>query len=214
MTIAVATKNLGKLREMTQLFRLNMPDARDVQLAGLKAYPDISPIEETGATFHENARHKALVVAAHTGLMSIGDDSGLEVDALGGAPGVLSARYAGPKATDDQNNQKLLEALKNVPPDQRSARFRCVIAVALPDNVLGLFEGICLGLIATELRGGGGFGYDPLFIKTDYGKTFGELTAAVKNRVSHRAHAFEKAAIIIQRYIEHSRAADAASERH
>jgi XTP/dITP diphosphohydrolase len=145
--------------------------------------------------------------------MSIGDDSGLEVDALGGAPGVLTARYAGPHARDNENNRKLLDALKNVPPDQRTARFRCVIAVALPDNVLGLFEGVCHGMIGTELCGSAGFGYDPLFIKTDYGKTFAELTAAVKNRISHRAHAFEKAAIVIQRYLERMREAEPVTRR-
>jgi len=213
MTIVVATRNLGKLREMTQLFRQNLPDAQDVQLVGLKAYPTLSPIEETGSTFHENARYKALTVAAHTGLMSIGDDSGLEVDALGGAPGVYSARFAGPHARDSDNNRKLLDALKAVPPDQRTARFRCAIAVALPDNLLGLFEGVCHGLIALEPRGGSGFGYDPLFVKTEYGKTFAELTAAVKNRISHRAHAFEKAAIVIQRYLGQMREKDSGKKR-
>lgn len=213
MTIVVATRNLGKLREMTHLCKHNLPDAADLQLLGLKAFPTMPPIEETGSSFHENARLKALAVANHTGMMAIGDDSGLEVDALGGAPGVFSARYAGPAARDEENNRKLLDALRDVPADQRTARFRCVIAVALPDNVLGLFEGVCHGVIGFEPRGGSGFGYDPLFIKPDYGKTFAELTSALKDRISHRAHAFEKAAIVIQRYVERARAEETSRKR-
>lgn len=205
MTIAVATRNPGKLREMRALFRLALPHLKDVQLVGLKEFADVPPIEEQFTTFHENARHKALVTANYTGLLAIGDDSGLVVDALDGAPGVYSARYAGPDATDDANNRKLLEALRNVPDNQRSAHFVCVIAVALPHNVLGLFEGACHGMIAHEPHGGNGFGYDPLFMKPDYGKSFAELPASVKNRVSHRAHAFEKAAVVIERAIERLR---------
>ncbi len=206
MTIVVATRNSGKLREMRALFRLALPHIKDVQLTSMREFPDLPPIEEQGATFHENARHKALVVANHTGLMAIGDDSGLMVDALDGAPGIFSARYAGPAARDGANNRKLLDALRDVPDSQRGARFVCVIAVALPHNVLGLFEGACHGMIAHEPHGGNGFGYDPLFIKTDYGKSFAELPASVKNRVSHRAHAFEKAAVVLERYIERARA--------
>lgn len=206
MTIAVATRNPGKLREMRALFRLALPHLNNVHLAGLKDFADVPPIEEHFTTFHENARHKALVTANYTGLLSIGDDSGLVVDALDGAPGVYSARYAGPEATDDANNRKLLDALRNVPDNQRSAHFVCVIAVAVPHNVLGLFEGACHGVIAHEPRGGNGFGYDPLFIKTDYGKSFAELPASVKHRVSHRALAFEKAAVVIERAIERLRA--------
>jgi len=205
MTIVAATRNAGKLREMRALFRLALPHIKDVQLVGLKDYPDLPPIDEPFATFHENARHKALLVANHTGLLAIGDDSGLMVDALDGAPGVHSARYAGPGASDDANNRKLLDAMRDVPDSQRSAHFVCVIAVALPHNVLGLFEGACRGMIAHEPHGGNGFGYDPLFIKTDYGKSFAELPASVKNRVSHRALAFEKAAIVLERAIERLR---------
>lgn len=205
MTVVVATRNAGKLREMRALFRLALPHIKDVQLTGLKDYPDVPPIEEQHATFHENARHKALLVANYTGMLSLGDDSGLMVDALGGAPGVYSARYAGPDARDAANNRKLLDALRDVPDSQRSAHFVCVIAVALPHNVLGLFEGACHGMIAHEPHGGNGFGYDPLFIKTDYGKSFAELPASVKNRVSHRAHAFEKAAVVLERAIERLR---------
>jgi len=205
MTIVAATRNAGKLREMRALFRLTLPHIKDVQLAGLKDYPVLPLMDEPYATFHENARHKALLVANHTGLLAIGDDSGLMVDALDGAPGVYSARYAGPSASDDANNRKLLDALRDVPDSQRTAHFVCVIAVALPHNVLGLFEGTCHGMIAHEPHGGNGFGYDPLFIKTDYGKSFAELPASVKNRVSHRALAFEKAAIVLERAIERLR---------
>ena len=206
-TIVIATRNQGKVREMRALFRQHLPRVKDITLACLADFPAAPLIEETGRTFHENARIKALAGAAHTGGLTIGDDSGLEVDALRGGPGVCSARYAGPRARDAENNQKLLAALQQVPPDQRAARFVCVIAVALPDNVLGLFEGVCHGVIGNEPRGTNGFGYDPLFVKTDYGKTFAELSSSVKNRMSHRALAFEKAAVIVERYLECMRAA-------
>jgi XTP/dITP diphosphohydrolase len=209
-TIVIATRNQGKVREMRALFRQHLPRVKDVTLVSLADFPGAPAIEETGRTFHENARLKALAGAAHTGGLTIGDDSGLEVDALHGAPGVCSARYAGPHARDAENNQKLLAALQQVPPDQRCARFVCVIAVALPDNVLGLFEGVCHGAIGHEPRGANGFGYDPLFVKTDYGKTFADLSSSVKNRMSHRALAFEKAAVILERYLECMRAPAAA----
>jgi XTP/dITP diphosphohydrolase len=204
-TLVIATRNQGKVREMRALLRQLMPRIKDITLASLRDFPDAPAIEESGATFHENARIKALTIAAHTGCLTLGDDSGLEVDALGGAPGVYSARYAGPHARDDENNQKLLAALRTVPPDRRSARFVCVIALALPDNVLGLFEGVCHGVIGAEPRGSNGFGYDPLFVKTDYGKTFAELSHSVKNRISHRALAVEKAAVMLERYLERMR---------
>lgn len=202
MTIVIATRNHGKVREFHALFREFLPQFQSVQLLSLRDFPDLPPVPEDGATFHENARTKALQAANYTGCLALGDDSGLEVDALGGAPGVHSARYAGPHATDDANNRKLLDALRDVPDNLRTARFVCVLAVALPHDVLGLFEGCCYGVIAHEPRGSHGFGYDPLFIKTDYGKSFAELPPSVKNRISHRALAFEKAALVIARAIE------------
>ncbi len=207
MTICIATKNLGKIQEFKFLFNEFIPSAGEISLVGLNEFPSIKPTVEDGRTFLENARKKALLAAEHTGLLCIADDSGLEVDALNGAPGIFSARYAGPNATDDENMRKLLSALKNVHGDRRTARFACVIAVALPGDVLGLFEGYTHGLIAEKAAGNNGFGYDPLFVKQDYGKTFAQLPHDVKNRISHRARAFEKATAIIERYIDTLRTA-------
>jgi XTP/dITP diphosphohydrolase len=201
MTIVLATRNLGKFREMEFLFRTYLPSLKDVTLTPLADFADAPQVAEDGATFHENARLKALEIANFTGCMTIADDSGLEVDALDGAPGVRSARYAGEYVTDDDNVRKLLFALDGVSFDQRGARFVCVVAVALPNDVLGLFEGVCHGVIAEEPRGGNGFGYDPVFVRTDSGKTFAELPHRVKNRISHRTRAFEKAAATIERYV-------------
>lgn len=213
MTIALATKNLGKLQEFRYLFQQFLPNVHDLQLAGLNEFSPMEPITEDGATFHQNARKKALLTADHTGLLTLADDSGLEVDALNNAPGIYSARYAGEHATDEDNMRKLLAELKDKPHDQRTARFVCVIAVALPGDVLGLFEGVTHGVIGFEPAGTNGFGYDPLFIKQDYGKTFAELPIDVKNRISHRARAFEKAAAIIERYIERLRVQDTPDSR-
>ena len=206
MTVCIATKNIGKMQEFTFLFHEFLPAARDVKLVGLNEYPALAPVEEDGLTFLENARKKALHAAGHTGLLSVADDSGLEVDALDGAPGIYSARYAGPRATDDENMRKLLAALQDVPADRRTARFVCVIAVALPGDVLGLFEGVTHGQIAAAPAGTSGFGYDPLFVKLDYAKTFAQLPHDVKNRISHRARAFEKATSILDRYLDRLRA--------
>ncbi|NLF38230.1 XTP/dITP diphosphatase [bacterium] len=202
MPIVVGTRNRGKLREMQYLFKQFLPRLKNVQVTGLNAFPPMPAIAEDGASFHENARKKALAVAEHTGCMTIADDSGLEVDALNGAPGILSARYAGEHARDEDNNRKLLDALAGVPAHQRGAQFVCALAVALPGDLLGIFEGVCRGVIGTEPHGGSGFGYDPLFIRTDVGKTFAEMPQEIKNRISHRARAFEKAALIIVRYVD------------
>ncbi len=208
MTIVIATHNRGKLREMAFLFHRFLSHIEDIDLVDFSEFPDIPLVEEDGVSFHANARKKAMNAADFTGKMAIGDDSGLEVDALGGAPGILSARYAGDNATDDDNNRKLLRELADRPTKARAARFVCAIAVALPGELLGIFEGVCQGVISAQPRGGNGFGYDPLFIRTDYGKSFAELSLDVKNRISHRARAFEKAAVIIERYIERLRTAE------
>jgi XTP/dITP diphosphohydrolase len=202
MNIVIATRNRGKLQEMNFLFDRFLSHVNDFNLVDLNEFSDIPLIEETGSTFHENAKIKAITVANYTGLMAIGDDSGLMVDALGGAPGIFSARFAREKASDEENNRLLLSKLEDVPKESRTAQFVCNIAVALPKNLLGVFEGICHGIISSEPRGGSGFGYDPLFIRTDSGKSFAELPLDVKNRISHRARAFEKAAVVIERYIK------------
>ncbi len=182
-TLLVATTNPGKLSE----FRRLLP-AR-IRVLSLGDRPDVALPAETGETFQANATAKAMAAAQQCGHLVLADDSGLEVDALGGAPGVLSARYAGEPASDERNRGALLAALMATPPDLRGARFRCVVALARPDGVLAVAEGVCEGRIATEPRGSGGFGYDPIFLLDD-GRTMAELTPAEKDRTSHRSRAY------------------------
>ena len=163
---------------------------------------DIPDAEETGDTFRENAVIKANHYSQYTGEYCLADDSGLEVDALDGEPGVYSARYAGANATDDDNNRKLLAALAHIPAEQRTARFRSVLALAGPDGNLLLAEGVCEGVVLDKARGKGGFGYDPLFLLPEYGKTLAEMTLEEKNRVSHRGNAlrnFKKKLLVSDR---------------
>jgi len=202
MNIVIATRNRGKVQEMNSLFKRFLSHVKNYKLLDLTDFPDIPKIEETGSTFYENAKIKALEVANYTGFLTIGDDSGLEVDALDNAPGIFSARFAGDNATDVLNNKLLLEKLEDFPKESRTAHFVCNLAVALPENFIGVFEGVCHGIIGNNPKGGNGFGYDPLFIRTDSGKSFAELSSEIKNRISHRARAFEKAAVVIERYIE------------
>jgi XTP/dITP diphosphohydrolase len=185
--IILATRNPGKLREI----RTILSDVA-VDIEGPDGLPGIGPvpeIEETGATLEENALIKARTVFRITGIPSISDDSGLEVDALGGAPGVISARYAGENVTYDDNNRKLLDALSGTPEGRRTAHFRCVAAYAGPGAEHSV-EGRCEGRIGGAARGAGGFGYDPLFIPDGYDRTFAELPVNVKNAISHRSAAF------------------------
>ncbi|HWS86211.1 MAG TPA: RdgB/HAM1 family non-canonical purine NTP pyrophosphatase [Pyrinomonadaceae bacterium] len=188
--LLVATNNAGKVGELSQLLS-DFP----LRLRLLGEFPDIEEAEETGETFAENATIKALYYSARTGLLTLSDDSGLAVDALDGAPGVYSARYAGREATYAERMSKLLGELEATGDAERRARFVCVIAVADPTaNTLHTFEGECRGRIAHAPRGTGGFGYDPLFIPDGYDKTFGELPAEVKHTLSHRARALRQAA--------------------
>lgn len=187
--LLVATGNAGKVRELSELLA-GLP----VRLRLLSDFGDVPEAEETGATFAENARLKALHYSALTGLPTLSDDSGLAVDALGGAPGVHSARYAGRQATYAERMRKLLDALAATGDDERRARFVCVIAVAEPSaGAVETFEGTCEGRIARAPRGTGGFGYDPLFIPDGHTQTFGELPAEVKRSISHRARALARA---------------------
>jgi XTP/dITP diphosphohydrolase len=158
-------------------------------LLDLSSVPALGEVEETGTTFEENAALKALAASAHFDGWVLADDSGLEVDALGGAPGVYSARFSGEGATDVTNRALLLEKLATVPADQRSARFRCVIALARGGEVLAHFSGAVEGVIIQSEQGAGGFGYDPLFVPEGFGETFAELGAETKNRLSHRGRA-------------------------
>ena len=178
--IVAGTRNAGKVREIRQALA-ELP----FEVSGI---PDegLADVEETGVTFSENAILKARYYALHTGEYCLADDSGLEVDALDGAPGVYSARYSGQGATDAANNQKLLLALQDVPPEKRTARFRSVLALACPDGSLLLADGTCEGVILTEARGEGGFGYDPLFWVPTHGCASAQLPSEVKQRISHR----------------------------
>lgn len=161
------------------------------EVVSLADYPDAPEIEETGFTFRENAVQKASAYAGFTGELTLADDSGLEVDALKRAPGVFSSRFA---PTDPERNAKLLDMLKDVPDEKRTARFRCVIAIADPDTGgLGLCEGSVKGIIAREPKGTNGFGYDPVFYIPRLGKHMAELTSAEKNAISHRGKALRKA---------------------
>jgi XTP/dITP diphosphohydrolase len=191
--LVFATRNAGKVEELRQL--LAELELEVISLAELEAQrgAPLPEVEEDGDTFEKNAIKKAREVSRASGLPALADDSGLEVDALGGAPGVYSARYAGAGATDAQNNDKLLAALARVPPTQRTARFRAVIAFADESGELAgktlTAAGACEGAITNEPRGTGGFGYDPLFFVPELGATFGELGVGPKKQRSHRARA-------------------------
>lgn len=190
-TLVLATRNKNKVVELTRAPALaRLP----VRVVGLEGYPDVPEVEETGDTFVANAVHKARHVAAHTGQWAMGDDSGLEVDVLDGAPGIYSARFSGPGATAASNNAELLRRLHGVPAEKRTARFVAAIAIASPTGTYWVDVGTCAGLIADGPRGSGGFGYDPLFIVPEYGKTFAELPPEIKDDMSHRARALRQAA--------------------
>jgi XTP/dITP diphosphohydrolase len=182
-TVLVSTRNAHKLVEIRQIL------GPSFELLDLSSVPALGEVEETGTTFEENAALKALAASAHFDGWVLADDSGLEVDALGGAPGVRSARFSGEGATDVTNRALLLEKLATVPADQRSARFRCVIALARGGEVLAYFSGAVEGVIIQSEQGAGGFGYDPLFVPEGFGETFAELGAETKNRLSHRGRA-------------------------
>jgi len=195
-TLLIATHNRGKLREYRDLLR-DVP----VQLTYLDEVGIHVDVPETGRTFAENAVQKALAYARMSGLLTLADDSGLEVDALGGAPGVHSARYAGPDASDADRVRKLLTVLRGVPSEARSARFRCVIALATPEGDVYTADGTVEGIIADTPRGTHGFGYDPVFYLPELGCTMAELPPAEKNRISHRARAVAAIRPILQRLI-------------
>jgi len=196
MDIVIATRNRNKAKELKKcLADLNFT------VLSLSDFPDVPPVEEDGATFEENAVKKAATVAKATGLLTLADDSGLVVDSLDGRPGVYSARYSGQNATDRENNEKLLHELEGAVNEQRQARFVCCAALADKKGLINVAKGTCEGQIGHECRGNFGFGYDPLFIKDGYNKTFAELPLETKNRISHRALALQKAKFAIERYL-------------
>ena len=195
-TLLIATTNENKFREYAPIFR-GLP----IELRSLRDVGIDEDVEETGATFAENARLKAEFYVARSGLPTLADDSGLEVAALGGEPGVRSHRYAGPNATDADRNTLLLEKLAGVPFHARLARFVCVIALARPGGETELVEGVLPGVIEFEPRGTHGFGYDPLFYVLDEDATLAELPPERKNQISHRARAAQAARAVLERWL-------------
>lgn len=197
MELVIATKNEGKFKEIAAALR-------DL---GLRLFPffrlsqDPLPAED-GLTLQENAAKKALYAARLTGKVSLADDSGLEIDALGGWPGIQSARFAGERASDSHRNEQILALLRAVPREERGAVFRCVIAIAEPEGRLHIAEGTCRGLIAFSPRGTAGFGYDPIFELPELGFTMAELSLERKNQISHRAEALRKAKSILKDLME------------
>lgn len=193
LRMLLATNNQGKIRELGALisdsaWELTTPSREGIEI----------DVREVGKTFEENATIKALAYARASNLVTIADDSGLEVEALGGEPGVLSARYAGEGASDRERIEFLLAKLASVPWEERKARFRCVIAIAFPEGKVELCDGECSGIIAFDPKGSKGFGYDPIFYLPEFSKTMAELNAEEKNRVSHRGKAASKARQVLR----------------
>lgn len=182
----LATRNRHKTQEIQTMLgdAVIVRDATEV--------PDLPEIEETGRTFEANARLKAEEISKHVSGFVLADDSGLEVDALQGEPGIYSARYSGPGCSDLQNTELVLKKMKDVPPEKRAARFRCVLAVAREGKTIATFHGTIEGRLTTEIQGEGGFGYDPIFIPEGYEKSFGTLSSELKNSMSHRGRALEQ----------------------
>mgnify|MGYP001614984960 CR=1 FL=1 len=210
--LIIATTNPGKLREIREFLK-----DLDLKITSLSDYPGAPKVEEDGKNFAQNALKKAATIALYTGKLTLGEDSGLEVKALGNAPGIYSARFSGAGATDKKNNAKLLRVLRGVPLRKRQARYRCFAALvdgkpACPVDaerdllgrtgrgVIDVVNGSCAGLIALRGRGNNGFGYDPLFFLPRYNKTFGELDPAIKARTSHRARALSKVKKVLSKY--------------
>lgn len=187
MKILFATHNQFKANEVRQIFQGNNYEVLTLN----EVCPELK-ITEDGSTFAENARKKARTAFTRTGMWTLGEDSGLEIDALNGLPGIMSARFIREDATDIERNRRILLMMIAVPEEKRTARFRCVVCLIEPGGKEEIFEGVCEGRIAHTIRGIHGFGYDPIFIPEGYTQTFAELGQGVKNRISHRARAFQK----------------------
>ena len=191
----VATRNKKKLEEIKQIMK-----GLNLKILSLEDFPSAPYVKEDGKTFLENAVKKALRIARFTRRLTLGEDSGLCIDALGGVPGIYSSRFSGREKNDVKNNRKVLESLEGIPLKRRSAHYVCAVALADNDGVVGVTGGKCNGLIGFELKGAQGFGYDPLFLVPKYKKTFAQMGPAVKHKMSHRYKALKKAKSIIERY--------------
>ncbi|KEF39516.1 non-canonical purine NTP pyrophosphatase, RdgB/HAM1 family [Schinkia azotoformans MEV2011] len=185
--ILIATKNKGKIKEFSDLFA-----EKGIKVSSLLDFPGIEDVEETGSTFIENAKIKAETISKQFNKIVVADDSGLCVDALQGRPGVFSARYAGETKNDEANLEKVLMEMEGVPFEKRTARFHCVLAVAIPNEETRIYEGTCEGHITEKPEGENGFGYDPIFYILDREQTMAQLSSEEKNKISHRAKAMKK----------------------
>jgi XTP/dITP diphosphohydrolase len=195
--LMIATRNPGKAREYREILSSLPLEVTYLDVEGIAL-----DVEETGTSFAENAILKASAYAKVSNMWTWADDSGLEVDALGGSPGIYSARYAGPEATDADRRRKLLSALAGVPWDARTARFRCVVALATPQGDIRTAEGVCEGVIAFGPAGDNGFGYDPVFYLPDLGATMAQLPSEEKNRISHRGRAAQAAERLLKAMLD------------
>jgi len=198
MKLILATRNQYKIEEIKKILSENDEAGQKIEILTLRDFPNVPEVEETGKTMQENAILKAKAIYSVKGIPALADDSGLEVDALNGAPGVVSARFAGPGCIYKDNNVKLLGLLKGIPEDKRGATFKCLVAVALGPDDVRIVEGKVRGVITDKEIGKNGFGYDPVFYHPESGKTFAELTQEEKNWVSHRGIAFRKAKELIK----------------
>ena len=186
--VILATRNPGKVREIVAIYA-----PLELELRPLADYSEIPQMREEGTTYADNAAAKARAAALRVGLVALADDSGIEVDALGGAPGVHSARFLGASASDSERNARILFLLEGVPDERRTARYRAAVAVARPDGTVRVFDGVCEGQVAVAPRGTAGFGYDPIFMPEGAQQTMAEIPLDVKNRISHRARALRAA---------------------
>ncbi|MDP8215143.1 MAG: XTP/dITP diphosphatase [Candidatus Euphemobacter frigidus] len=196
MEIVVASHNPGKVAELKKLL-----EHLSVTVFSLDDFDNIPEVAEDEATYEKNAIKKARAIYEATGKIALADDSGLEVDALQGDPGVRSARFGGEGLTDHERNMKLLEQLREVPDDDRGATFQCRLAIVGPKGLEKVVSGSCRGTIIQSPRGGSGFGYDPIFLPFEYSHTFAELSPEIKNKISHRGRALEKAALFLDGYL-------------
>ena len=194
MKIVFATKNEGKVKEIEEML-----EGMNIDLISLNHYNHLPEIKEDGKSFLENALKKAKIISEFTGETVLADDSGMQVDILNGEPGIYSARYAGDEATDEENNNKLLAKLQDVPPQMRSASFICSLVLYKKDGSYDSFEGRWDGQIIDERRGNNGFGYDPIFFVPDLKLTAAELPPAIKNKISHRGQAFAKLKKVLEK---------------